>query len=123
MTSRRQERVNEQLRQEISEIVHREMNDPRLSGVVSFTAVRVSPDLGSANVYFSVFGDQESRDDALGALNRASGFVRRELAGRLVMKRTPSLTFYFDDTLDRGNRISELIDAARISTTQAQSES
>lgn len=123
MISRRQERVNEQLRQEISEIVHREMNDPRLSGVVSFTAVRVSPDLGAANVYFSVFGGQESRDEAFNALNKASGFVRRELAGRLVLKRTPSLTFYFDDTLDRGNRIAELIDAARSSTIQDQSES
>jgi ribosome-binding factor A len=123
MTSRRQERVNEQLRQEISEIVHREMNDPRLSGVVSFNAVRVSPDLGAANVYFSVFGGHESRGEALDALRRASGFVRRQLAGRLVLKRTPSLTFYFDDTLDRGNRIAELIDAARNSTKQGQSES
>jgi ribosome-binding factor A len=123
MTSRRQERVNEQLRQEISAIVHREMNDPRLSGVVSFTAVRVSPDLGAANVFFSVLGEQKSRDEALDALRNASGFVRRELAGRLVLKRTPSLTFYFDDTLDRGNRIAELIDAARNSTKQGQSES
>ena len=123
MISRRQERVNEQLRQEISEIVHKDMNDPRLSGVVSFTAVRVSPDLGAANVYFSVFGDQETRDEVLDVLRKASGFVRKELAGRLVLKRTPSLSFRFDDSLDRGSRISELIDAARISAEQDQNGS
>ena len=123
MTSRRQERVNEQLRQEISEIVHREMNDPRLSGVVSFPAVRVSPDLGAANVYFSVFGADGSRGEALDALRKASGFIRKALADRLVLKRTPALTFYFDDTQERGNRIAELIDAGRVSTIQDQSES
>ena len=100
--------------------MRREMNDPRLSGVVSFTATRVSPDLGTANVYFSVFGDQTRRDEVLGVLRKAAGFIRKALAGRLELKRTPELTFYFDDSLDRGSRIAALIDSTRTTTGQDQ---
>jgi ribosome-binding factor A len=109
--TRRTERVNELLREEISEILRRELKDPRLQVLASVTEVQVSPDLKSARVYLSVMADDAERDSAFQALKAATAFIRRELRQRLPSLRfTPELTFVPDLSIERGARLSALID-------------
>ena len=108
--TRRSERVNDLLREEISSIVHRELKDPRLGGLISITEVETSPDFRHARVFVSVMGTDEERVASLKALNSAAGFMRRELRGRLQSLRyLPELTFKPDDSIERGMRLSALI--------------
>jgi ribosome-binding factor A len=109
MPSRRIEMLNEQFKREISGIVQRELRDPGISGLVSITSVEISPDLRHANVFVSVLGGQPEREVAVAALARASGFVRHELASRLTLRYTPTLTFRADVSIERGERIMELL--------------
>jgi len=108
--TRRAERVNDLLREEISSIVHRDLKDPRLGGLISITEVETSPDFRHARVFVSVMGTDEERVASLKALNSAAGFMRRELRGRLQSLRyLPELTFKLDDSIERGTRLSALI--------------
>jgi len=109
MSPRRMERINELIRDEISDLIRREMRDPRLIGLISVTDVETSPDLRYAKVYVSVLASDKERDDAIRALKKASGFLRKELGGRLNLRRTPQLNFCLDVSLERGARIMELI--------------
>ena len=110
--SRRTERVNVLLRQQLSEIIARDMNDPRLAHIITIVNVGVSRDLKHAKVFTSVLGKPEERKAAVETLNRASGFMRRELIARLSMKTIPFLSFIQDDSIEQGshllNRISEV---------------
>ena len=110
--SRRTERVNVLLRQQLSEIIARDMNDPRLAHIITIVNVGVSRDLKHAKVFTSVLGKLEERKAAVETLNRASGFLRRELIARLSMKTIPFLSFIQDDSIEQGshllNRISEV---------------
>lgn len=105
----RARRVAEQIRHELADIVLREMRDPRVQGV-SFSAVEVTSDLEHAKVWFTVLGD-----DIAGArqgLTRAAGFLRSELAQRMRMRTVPRLNFAYDESIERGARLSHLIDQA-----------
>ena len=110
--SRRTERVNVLLRQQLSEIIARDMNDPRLAHIITIVHVGVSRDLRHAKVFTSVLGKPEERKAAVETLNRASGFMRRELIARLSMKTIPFLSFVQDDSIEKGahllSRISEV---------------
>ena len=101
-------RVAEQVREEVSQIVGYELRDERI-GFVTVTDVRLSPDMATARVYVSIMGTPEEQQASLAALNRAAGFVRRLLAPRLRMKRSPSVVFTLDDLLDRANRIEDIL--------------
>lgn len=108
--SRRTTRVSELLREEISSLVQRELKDPRLEGAfLSITEVQVSADLRIANVFVSHLGGDEERDDALAGLQSASPWLERELRRRLRMRRTPSLKFQFDPSIERGARLASTI--------------
>ncbi len=109
MASRRLEQLNEQFRYEISELIQRKLRDPGLAGVVSITAVDITPDLRHARVYFSVLGDETKREQVLAALQRAAGFLRHELATRLRLRHIPELAFRPDISIERGERIMELL--------------
>ena len=113
--SRRTSRVSELLREEISDLVQRDLKDPRLEGAfLSITEVEVSADLRVADVFVSHLGSEEERDDALAGLQSASPYLERELRRRLRMRRTPSLTFRFDPSIERGARLASTIaDLAR----------
>ncbi len=111
--TRRTERINELLREEISYLLRRGVKDPRIGGLVSITEVDVSPDLRNAKVYVSVMGTDEERNSTFRALESAARFVQRELGRRLTMRRTPELTFLEDDSLERGARLLALLDEAR----------
>ncbi len=110
--TRRTERINDQLREEISELLRHEVKDPRVGGLVSITEVQVSPDLRNAKVYVSVLGSHDEKVSTLEALSAASRFLQRELSKRLTIRRTPKLVFVADETLEEGSRILSLLDEA-----------
>ena len=110
MPSRRIERINHLLRQEIADLLAREVKDATLaSALISITEVETSPDLRSAKVYFSVYGDEEQIQTAQVHLNRAAGFLHRNLLGRLDLRHVPHLEFILDRSLARGDRIMRLM--------------
>lgn len=108
--TRRTERISNLIRQEISQLLQEQVNDPRLKSLISVTGVSVSADLGHAKVFFSALGDGVDRDEILRGFEAAAGFLRRELASRLVLRHVPELRFYFDDSIERGARVLKLID-------------
>lgn len=108
--TRRVERVNDLLRDEISAIVHRELKDPRLGGMISITEVEISPDYHYAKVFVSVLGSEEEHASTLTALNTAASFIRRELRTRLKsLRHVPELNFKLDRSIENGARISALL--------------
>jgi ribosome-binding factor A len=109
MEERRVGRVEEQLRIELGEIID-EIEDPRV-GLVTVTAVKVSPDLRHARVFVSVLGDEQQRKKTMQGLNSAAHFARRSLSQRLAhMRRIPELTFAYDESIETAGRIEELLD-------------
>ena len=108
--SMRTARVNELLREELSQIIQREVKDPRVSrGLVSITEVQVSPDLRRAVVYVSHLGGEDERTGALKGLESSAHFMHRELMHRLKMRNVPELVFRFDPSIERGARLASLI--------------
>src|SRR5688572_9138350 len=101
MQGRRVDRIEEQLRMELSEIIERELHDPRI-GLISITAVKVSPDLGQARVFISVLGGDDDRKRALQGLKSAAAYVKRSLSKRLHhLRRIPDLIFDYDEMLEQ----------------------
>jgi len=109
MATRRVLRLNEAIRDELAELLGREMRDPRLNALISITEVETTPDLSTSRVYFSVLGSGEETADALRALRHAAGYLRKELGTRLRLRRTPALDFRLDPSLARGARVFELL--------------
>jgi ribosome-binding factor A len=110
MPSRRIERINHLLRQEIADLLRREVKDATLStALISITDVDTSPDLRSAKVYFSVYGEEEEVQAAEAHLKRASGFLHHNLKERLDLRYTPHLEFVLDRSLAQGDRIMRLM--------------
>lgn len=103
-------RVNSLLRQTLSELLQREVKDPRLGGFITITAVDTSADMKFAKVYVSSLNGGEDREEILGALATAAGFLRRVMAGSLRLRRIPQLSFKWDDSIERGDRLLRLID-------------
>ncbi len=104
------ERVNTLMQREISELIQRELQDPRLDEFVSVTEVSVSPDLRYATVFVSSMGGQQKEHQILGALGSAAGFLRSELAKKVRIRRMPELHFQWDNSIEKGDRILRLID-------------
>jgi ribosome-binding factor A len=102
-------RLNEVLRKVIGDAITTELDDPRI-GFVTVTSVDTSPDLRSARVHVSILGGEGEREPALEALRSAHGVLQSEIASQVRMKRTPTLTFHYDDSLERGVRLSRLLD-------------
>jgi ribosome-binding factor A len=108
MAGARMRRVDEAMREVVAATVS-ELSDPRL-GFVTVTGVETSPDLRTAKVYVSVLGDSTERDDTLDALRSSHGVIQSRIAAETRMKRTPTLTFHYDDTIEKGVRISRLLE-------------
>jgi ribosome-binding factor A len=104
----RMRRVNESVRQVLSEAVG-DLKDPRI-GFVTVTGVETTPDLRQARVYVSVLGSEEAQQESLAGLEAAHGVLQGRLARELRMKRTPQLAFEYDPTVERGVRMTQLID-------------
>jgi ribosome-binding factor A len=112
MSDERMRRVDEAVRAVLSDAIGRDLQDPRV-GFVTVTGVKTSPDLRHARVYVSVLGDELARTETLAGLRSAHGLLQGRLASELALKHTPALTFQYDDSVDRGMRITELIDEVR----------
>ena len=109
MKSERMRRVDEAVREVLSDAITQEMKDPRV-GFVTVTDVDTSPDLRHARVYVSVLGDEGVRSRSLDALRSAHGFLQRRVARELRIKHTPTLDFLYDDTLDQALRVQTLLE-------------
>jgi ribosome-binding factor A len=101
-------RVDEAMRAVLSDAIASDLKDPRV-GFVTVTGVKTSPDLRHARVYVSVLGDDAVRADSLAGLRSAHGYLQKRLASELTLKHTPTLTFEYDESVDRGMRITELL--------------
>ncbi len=106
--SQRAERVAEFIKQEISVLLQRGLKDPRV-GFVTVTDVEVTRDLRNAKVYISVFGSDEKRQESMDGLKAATGFIRREIGKHLRLRYIPEITFRFDDSVQYGAHINELL--------------
>lgn len=103
------DRISEQVKKEVSEIIQNELKDPRLPKMVSVTEAEVTRDLRYAKVYVSVLGTEADKKNALQALKNAAGFVRREIGQRLQLRYTPEIMFELDNSIERGVYITKLI--------------
>jgi ribosome-binding factor A len=109
--SRRSERLEEQIRTDLSDMLQRDITDPRLTGgvLVSITDVDVTEDLRYARVYLSLLGSDEQMSEAFAAVRHATGFLRRGLAQRLTLRYVPELSFHIDPSIARGARVLALL--------------
>ncbi|MCH7825265.1 MAG: 30S ribosome-binding factor RbfA [Acidobacteria bacterium] len=112
MVQFRRERLGDQLRVELADLIQREIRDPRV-GFVTVTEVRMSPDLKYARAYVSILGDEEQTAESFDALQRAGGFLRSQIGRRLRLRHVPELRFVLDETLDTSARIDSLLEEAR----------
>ena len=104
----RPDRVGEEIRKELSELIAREVHDPGV-GFVTITRVKMTPDLQTARIFYTLIGDAKARQDTSRALGRAAAFLRRQIANRLRLKHAPALTFLYDETIERQDRIEKII--------------
>ena len=119
--SRRTERVNALLKKQIGEIIVSQINDPRLTSLITITNVEVSPDLGRAKVFTSALGSSEDIGVIIDTLNKASGYLRRELKQRVVLRNIPLLNFVFDDSIEKAQRMLDLISDVRSADNDGRS--
>jgi ribosome-binding factor A len=109
MPGSRMRRINEVLREVVGAAISGELSDPRI-GFVTVTAVETSPDLRTAKVFLSVLSSEEEREATFEGLRSSHGVIQSRIAAETRMKRTPTLTFHYDDTIEKGVRISELLE-------------
>jgi ribosome-binding factor A len=109
--SGRPQKLGDLIQRELSELVQRELRDPRV-GMITITSVDVSPDFSHAKVFFTVLEKQKLKDASDG-LKRAAGFLRSQLAKRIKLYTTPQLRFEYDESVERGDRLSRLIDSVK----------
>ena len=106
----RPQRLGDLIQREVSELIRMEVRDPRV-GMITITSVDVSPDITHAKIFFTVL-EKEKLQETLAGLNRSAGFLRSQLAKRIQMYTTPELRFVYDESVERGDHLSRLIDAA-----------
>jgi ribosome-binding factor A len=106
---RRTERVSDEIRRRLTELIRRELKDPRVSFLSSITRVQMSPDLRYAKVFVSVMGTPDEQQQTVATLTRAAGFLRHELGVDLRLRHTPELHFVLDHSIAEGDRILRLI--------------
>jgi ribosome-binding factor A len=115
--SRRSERTSKLIQREISGLLERQVNDPRLSKLISVTEVTLSPDFKHAKIFVSTLNSEiNNKAEMLEGFNKASGFLRRELASHLKLRYTPQLSFHYDDSIERGSRLLKLM--GELTTTE-----
>jgi ribosome-binding factor A len=112
MSGARSARIADQIQRELAEVVRTDLRDPRVGSLVTITGVELSGDQSHAKVFFTVLGAPSDVEHALEGLQRAAGFVRSQLAHRLSTRTVPELHFHYDESVERGMRLSKLIDEA-----------
>ena len=118
MANTRPTRVGDQIRVEISDLLARAVQDPGI-GFVTVTHVKVTPDLQQARVYYTTMADERGRRETQRALDRATPFLRRQLGGRLRLRRVPELQFFFDESVERQDRIERILQEIEAERSEA----
>ena len=113
MHNKRSDRMGDEVRRILADLIRRKLSDPRINEHVSLTGVDLSRDLSNARVYYSVYGDEEAREGAALAFEKATGFLRMELASSLRSRKVPRLTFIEDRSIRDGEAIDQLIRQVR----------
>lgn len=108
MEFKRAQRVGELILEDISNILRREINDPRI-GFVTLTKVKITDDLRNAKVFVSVMGTEEEKKSSLEGLTSASGFIRKKLSSRLDLRYVPEIFFKIDNTMEKGDKILTIL--------------
>lgn len=127
--NQRLQRLADQIQRELAVLIRDEVNDPRLTGFVTISSVKVSPDLGYADVYVTIMEpemndamNKHSHEQSLKVLNKAAGFLRTQLSHILKTRTTPRLRFHYDEVTARGNYMMDLIQQAVKKTEQDQTD-
>jgi ribosome-binding factor A len=107
----RPQKLGDQIQRELSDLIARELRDPRVA-MITITSVDVSPDLSHAKVFFTLF-EKDRLADTLAGLRRSAGFLRSQLAKRIKLYTTPEVRFVYDESVERGDRLSRLIDSTK----------
>jgi len=115
-------RIDDEIQKEVAQIIRGELQDPRIGAVVSVMRVETTRDLKFCKVYISVLGDDKQREEAFEAVKSASGYIRRLVAQRINLRVTPQFTFVSDDSIERGIRLSKIIDGLNISKENPSDE-
>ena len=118
----RTRRIAEQIQRELAEVIRHELKDPGVGGMVTITEVEVSPDQAHAKVFFTLLGDPQKIDETTQGLKRAAGFLRTQLAQRMKLRTIPQLDFKYDPSIERGMKLSRLIDEAVSSSRKGPAE-
>ncbi|MBS4536005.1 30S ribosome-binding factor RbfA [Clostridium sp. D2Q-14] len=113
MGSKRISRISEEIKKIVSELIIKEIKDPRMSSMTTITEVEVTNDLRYANIYISVLGNEKERESTIEALQSASGFIRREIGKRIKLRYIPEPKFNLDKSIENGIYISKLIDSIK----------
>ena len=116
--TRRIERINSVIQQEVSQLLRDQVNDPRLNSLISITKVDTSADLRHTKIFISSFGEHVDKKEILDGFNAASGFLRSQLASRLQLRYMPDLSFQFDDSIERASEVLRLIDKVSTEDTE-----
>jgi ribosome-binding factor A len=106
--NQRPSRVGDQIQAELASLLTRQVHDPGI-GFLTITSVKVSPDLQQARVYYTTIGDDKARRESARALDRATPFLRRQVGQRLRLKRVPELTFFYDESIEKGDRVERIL--------------
>jgi len=106
----RNERIAEEIKKGVSEIINSDLKDPRIEGLISVTKVKVTKDLGHATVFISFYGDETKKDTTFDVIQNAKNFIRHELAGKIRIKYMPELSFKIDESIEYGIHINKLLE-------------
>ncbi|MDI3540488.1 MAG: ribosome-binding factor [Thermosediminibacterales bacterium] len=109
MAYHRTQRVAEEMKKEISNIIINEIKDPRISGLITITSVDISDDLRHAKVFVSIYGEKEKKMKTIEGLKNATGFIRREVGNRIRLRYTPEIVFKLDESIEHGVNIAKLL--------------
>ncbi len=110
MKAKRLNRISEEIKRVVSEIINNELKDPRISEITSITRVDVTNDLSYADIYVSVLGDDLEKEKTLEGLESAKGFIRHEIGNKIKLRHLPELIFHIDKSIEQGIYMSKLID-------------
>ena len=127
--NQRLQRLADQIQRDLAVLIRDEINDPRLTGFVAISTIKISPDLGYADIYVTIMEPElndamtkSSHEDSIKVLNKAAGFLRTELSHSLKTRTTPRLRFHYDEVTARGNYMMDLINKAVTKTEQNESD-
>ena len=110
MNKKRLNRISEEVKRVVSELIQREIKDPRINPFTSVTKVEVTNDLSYANIYISIMGNDDDKQNTLEGLKSARGFIRREIGNRIDLRHAPEPVFHIDESIEHSLYISKLID-------------